>query len=77
MRNTAIALTLGFCSLPSLAASLAEQFTLMEKGAESALDTRQFSYDGVDIKAWIDGAPVIIAVPIMNELGKLEGESRY
>ncbi|EKP0316558.1 hypothetical protein JFQ90_001785 [Aeromonas veronii] len=77
MRNTAIALTLGFCSLPSLAASLAEQFTLMEKGAESALDTRQFSHDGVDIKAWIDGAPVIIAVPIMNELGKLEGESRY
>lgn len=77
MRNTAIALTLGFCSLPSLAASLAEQFPLMEKGAESALDTRQFSHDGVDIKAWIDGAPVIIAVPIMNELGKLEGESRY
>lgn len=77
MRNTAIALTLGFCSLPSLAASLAEQFTLMEKGAELALDTRLFSHDGIDIKAWIDGAPIIIAVPIMNELGKLEGESRY
>lgn len=77
MRNTLIALTLGLCSLPSLAASLAEQFSLMEKGAESALDTRQFSHDGVDIKAWIDGAPVIIAVPIMNEQGKLEGESRY
>ena len=25
----------------------------------------------------MDGAPVIIAVPIMNEQGKLEGESRY
>ncbi|MBL0514453.1 hypothetical protein [Aeromonas media] len=80
MRNTLIALTLGLCSLPSLpslAASLAEQFTLMEKGAEGALDTRLFSHDGVDIKAWIDGKPVIIAVPIMNEQGKLEGESRY
>ncbi|MBP4041698.1 hypothetical protein J9885_10585 [Aeromonas sp. SrichE-2G] len=77
MRNTLIALTLGLCSLPSLAATLAEQFTLMEKGADSALDTRLFSHDGVDIKAWIDGAPVIIAVPIMNEQGKQEGESRY
>ena len=77
MRNTLIALTLGLCSLPSLAATLAEQFTLMEKGAQSALDTRLFSHDGVDIKAWIDGVPVIIAVPIMNEQGKLEGESRY
>ncbi|MGL5325948.1 MAG: hypothetical protein ACRC91_14705 [Aeromonas sp.] len=81
MRNTVIALSLGLglglCSLPSLAATLAEQFSLMEKGATSALDTRLFSHDGVDIKAWVDGAPVIIAVPIMNELGKLEGESRY
>jgi hypothetical protein len=81
MRNTVIALSLGLglglCSLPSMAASLAEQFTLMERGAESALDTRLFSHDGVDIKAWIDGSPVIIAVPIMNEQGKLEGESRY
>ena len=77
MRNTLIALTLGLCSLPSLAATLAEQFTLMEKGADSALDTRLFSHDGVDIKAWIDGSPVIIAVPIMNEQGKQEGESRY
>ncbi len=81
MRNTVIALSLGLglglCSLPSVAASLAEQFSLMEKGAESALDTRLFSHDGVDIKAWVDGAPVIIAVPIMNEQGKLEGESRY
>ncbi|WP_042013452.1 hypothetical protein [Aeromonas fluvialis] len=81
MRNTVIALSfslgLGLCSLPSMAASLAEQFILMEKGAESALDTRLFSHDGVDIKAWIDGAPVIIAVPIMNEQGKQEGESRY
>ncbi|MDM5072701.1 hypothetical protein [Aeromonas bestiarum] len=81
MRNTVIALSLGLglglCSLPSVAASLAEQFTLMERGAESALDTRLFSHDGVDIKAWIDGSPVIIAVPIMNEQGKLEGESRY
>ncbi|WP_421291758.1 hypothetical protein [Aeromonas taiwanensis] len=77
MRNTLIALTLGLCSLPSLAATLAEQFTLMEKGADSALDTRLFSHDGVDIKAWIDGTPVIIAVPIMNERGKQEGESRY
>ena len=77
MRNTLIALTLGLCSLPSLATTLAEQFALMEKGAQSALDTRQFSHDGVDIKAWIDGAPVIIAVPILNEQGKQEGESRY
>lgn len=81
MRNTVIALSLGLglglCSLPSMAASLAEQFTLMERGAESALDTRLFSHDGVDIKAWVDGTPVIIAVPIMNEQGKLEGESRY
>jgi len=72
-----LGLGLGLCSLPSVAASLAEQFTLMERGAESALDTRLFSHDGVDIKAWIDGSPVIIAVPIMNEQGKLEGESRY
>src|SRR5690606_29060107 len=71
------ALTLGLCSLPSLATTLAEQFALMEKGAQSALDTRQFSHDGVDIKAWIDGAPVIIAGPILNEQGKQEGESRY
>lgn len=81
MRNTVIALSLGLglglCSLPSMAAALAEQLTLMERGAESALDTRLFSHDGVDIKAWIDGSPVIIAVPIMNEQGKLEGESRY
>ena len=77
MRNTLIALTLGLCSLPSLAATLAEQFTLMEKGAEGALDTRLFSHDGVDIKAWVDGKPVIIAVPILNEQGKQEGESRY
>ena len=77
MRNTLIALTLGLCSLPSLAATLAEQFTLMEKGAEGALDTRLFSHDGVDIKAWVDGKPVIIAVPILNEQGKKEGESRY
>ena len=81
MRNTVIALSLGLglglCSLPSMAASLAEQFSLMEKGAESALDTRLFSHDGIDIKAWVDGSPVIIAVPIMNEQGKQEGESRY
>ncbi|WP_324002590.1 hypothetical protein [Aeromonas dhakensis] len=81
MRNTVIALSLGLglglCPLPSMAASLAEQFSLMEKGAESALDTRLFSHDGIDIKAWVDGAPVIIAVPIMNEQGKQEGESRY
>ena len=81
MRTTAIALSLGLglglCSLPSFAASLAEQFTLMEKGADSALDTRLFSHDGVDIKAWVDGTPVIIAVPILNEQGKQEGESRY
>ncbi|MEG0009618.1 MAG: hypothetical protein RR721_13135 [Aeromonas sp.] len=81
MRNTLIALSLGLglglSSLPALAATLTEQFTLMEKGAESVLDTRLFSHDGVDIKAWIDGKPVIIAVPIMNEQGKLEGESRY
>ncbi len=36
MRNTVIALSLGLglglCSLPSLAATLAEQFSLMEKG---------------------------------------------
>lgn len=54
MRNTVIALSLGLglglCSLPSMAASLAEQFSLMEKGAESALDTRLFSHDGIDIK---------------------------
>jgi hypothetical protein len=49
----------------------------MEKGADSALDTRLFSHDGVDIKAWVDGTPVIIAVPILNEQGKQEGESRY
>lgn len=77
MRNTVTALTMGLCSLPSLAASLAEQFTLIDRGAESALDTRLFSHDGVEIKAWIDGTPVIIAVPIMNEQGKLQGESRY
>ena len=81
MRNTVIALSLGLglglCSLPSLAATLAEQFSLMEKGAESALDTRLFSHDGVDIKAWIDSSPVVIVVPIMNERGKQEGESRY
>lgn len=77
MRNTLIALTLGLCSLPSLAATLAEQFALMEKGAEGALDTRLFSHDGVEIKAWVDGKPVIIAVPILNEQGKREGESRY
>ena len=59
MRNTLIALTLGLYSLPSLATTLAEQFTLMEKGADSALDTRLFSHDGVDIKAWVDGTPVI------------------
>ena len=51
MRTTAIALSLGLglglCSLPSFAASLAEQFTLMEKGADSALDTRLFSHDGL------------------------------
>ncbi|MBP8052183.1 MAG: hypothetical protein KAY60_06710, partial [Aeromonas sp.] len=67
MRKTAIALSLGLglglCSLPSLATTLAEQFTLMEKGADYGLDTRLFSHDGVDIKAWIDGVPVIIAVP--------------
>ncbi|KTA91673.1 hypothetical protein VO71_18060 [Aeromonas salmonicida subsp. smithia] len=55
MRNTVTALTLGLCSLPSLAASLAEQFTLIDRGADSALDTRLFSHDGVEIKAWIDG----------------------
>ncbi|MFM5838803.1 hypothetical protein [Aeromonas rivipollensis] len=81
MRKTAIALSLGLglglCSLPSLATTLAEQFTLMEKGADYGLDTRLFSHDGVDIKAWIDGVPVIIAVPILNEQGKQEGESRY
>ncbi|MGL5039591.1 MAG: hypothetical protein ACRC6D_05650, partial [Aeromonas sp.] len=64
MRNTAIALTLGFCSLSVLAASLAEQFSQMDQGADNALNVRQFSHDGVDIKAWVDGSPVIIAVPI-------------
>ncbi|PJG59909.1 hypothetical protein [Aeromonas cavernicola] len=77
MRSTVFALTLGLCSLPTLAASLAEQFTLMERAAEGALDTRLFSYDGVDIKAWVDGDPVIIAVPIKDAQGKQEGESRY
>ena len=77
MRKILIALTLGLGSLPALAASLAQQFALMDQGAQSALDTRLFSHDGVEIQAWIDGPPVIIAVPIRNEQGKSVGESRY
>jgi len=50
MRKTAIALSLGLglglCSLPSLATTLAEQFTLMEKGADYGLDTRRASRRG-------------------------------
>ncbi|MGL4251899.1 MAG: hypothetical protein ACRCR1_14950 [Aeromonas sp.] len=77
IRHTALVLTLGLCSLPALASSLAEQFYIMDRAAQNALNIHQFSHDGLDIKAWVDGLPVIIVVPIMNEQGKLEGESRY
>ena len=59
MRTTAIALSLGLglgLSLPSFAASLAEQFTLMEEGPTAPSIPRLFSHDGVDIKAWVDPA---------------------
>ena len=81
MRTTAIALSLGLglglCSLPSFAASLAEQFTLMEKGptapsipacsATMALTSRPGS------TARLSSSPC----PSLNEQGKQEGESRY
>lgn len=77
MRKILFAGALGLCSLSALATPLAQQFTLMEKGAEYGLDTRLMSHDGVDIQAWVDGVPVIIAVPIRDEGGRLVGESRY
>lgn len=77
MRKILLAGALGLCSLSALATPLAQQFTLMEKGAEYGLDTRLMSHDGVDIQAWVDGVPVIIAVPIRDEGGRLVGESRY
>ena len=48
----------------------------MEKGPTAPLDTRLFSHDGVDIKAWVDGTPVI-AVPIPERAGQTGRESRY
>ncbi|MFM4704022.1 hypothetical protein [Aeromonas bivalvium] len=77
MRKILLAGALGLCSLSALATPLAQQFSLMEKGAEYGLDTRLMSHDGVDIQAWVDGVPVIIAVPIRDEGGRLAGESRY
>ncbi|MGY3869240.1 hypothetical protein ACW5W4_06835 [Aeromonas crassostreae] len=77
MRKILLAGALGLCSLSALATPLAQQFSLMEKGAEYGLDTRLMSHDGVDIQAWVDGVPVIIAVPIRDERGRLAGESRY
>ncbi|MFR9720703.1 hypothetical protein ACL00X_15225 [Aeromonas diversa] len=68
--------TLPVMALPLM--TLDQQFDLMEKGAITALDTRQFSLDGVTVTGWLDGdMPVIIAVPRLDEKGQDQGESRY
>ncbi|WP_317986312.1 hypothetical protein [Aeromonas schubertii] len=68
--------TLPVMALPLM--TLDQQFDLMEKGAATALDTRQFTLDGVTVTGWLDGdMPVIIAVPRRDEKGQDQGESRY
>lgn len=63
-------------ALPLL--TLDQQFDRIEKGAASALDSRQFTLDGVTVTGWLDGdTPVIIGVPRQDEMGVAQGESRY
>lgn len=82
MKHTCmLSMTLMVAGLPATALplmTLDQQFDLMEKGANTALDTRQVSHDGVIMTAWLDGdLPVIIAVPRLDENGQQQGVSRY
>lgn len=49
----------------------------MDKAAAASLDSWIYTVDGLDVTAWLDGAPVIIKVPILNEQREWQGDSRY
>lgn len=71
-----LAATFPAMALPMM--TLDQQFDTMEKAARGALDTRQFTLDGVVVTAWLDGdMPVIIAVPRLDEKGQEQGVNRY
>ena len=59
------------------APDLTTQLVAMDKAAAAALDSWIYTVDGLDVTAWLDGAPVIIKVPILNEQREWQGDSRY
>ena len=59
------------------APDLTTQLVAMDKAAAASLDSWIYTVDGLDVTAWLDGAPVIIKVPILNEQREWQGDSRY
>ena len=48
------------------APDLTTQLVAMDKAAAASLDSWIYTVDGLDVTAWLEGAPVIIKVPILN-----------
>lgn len=56
---------------------LQQQLAGMDNAASRSLDSYVYTIDGLDVTAWMDGNPVIIKVPILNEHHEWQGDSRY
>ena len=56
---------------------LSQQLAQMDQAASQALDSFVYTVDELDATAWMDGIPVIVKVPILNEKREWQGDSRY
>jgi len=57
--------------------ALAKQLNQMRTAAAGALDTWVYTVGDIDVTAWMDGRPVIIKVPILDENRQHVGDSDY
>ena len=57
--------------------ALAKQLTQMRSAAAGALDSWVYTVGDIDVTAWLDGHPVIIRVPILDENRQHVGDSDY
>lgn len=57
--------------------TLSQQLAQMDQAASQALDSFVYTIGELDATAWMDGVPVIIKVPILNEKQEWQGDTRY
>lgn len=73
-----LGLSLLFSShVSALADPLSQQLAQMDQAAAQSLDSFIYTVDELDATAWMDGLPVIIKVPILNEKREWQGDTRY